>query len=322
MGGDEGVAVRRIVLLLNSRYFNEEDLTKVFTALASEYSEPDLLSIDAHTDQKEASEEIRAALSNVIIDVGASTDREGAAPSLSAAGRIDSSLRAEYSRMQGEEVFHYEDPTTQEYRTITIKSKTIQYTENISTDLLLAAQEGDISKIRSILASYADSRVSAKTKSIAILRAALNGHDDVVRILLKEAIDVRTQTEGGWTLLMIEASRGDLEIVQQLLNMGAEVNVKDPNGNSALLSAAYKGHVQIVKVLLDNGAKVDAKDNSGVTSLMEAAATGNSEIVKELLARGANVNLKSDGGKTALIVARERNQVAVADLLKKAGAKE
>jgi len=119
VSGREAIKVRRIVLLLDARYFTERDLTILFTDLASEYDEPELLSIDAHTDRGEANKEIQAALSPTIMDVGPSLYPEKAPPLLLPSK--NTSLRAEYFRMQGKEYFHYKDPISGEYRTVNLR---------------------------------------------------------------------------------------------------------------------------------------------------------------------------------------------------------
>ena len=55
---------------------------------------------------------------------------------------------------------------------------------------------------------------------------------------------------------------------------------------------------------------------------MSAIIEGHIEIVKLLLSKGANVNKKSNHGDTALMLAKYNGHIKIADLLRKAGAKE
>jgi hypothetical protein len=320
--GGEALTIRRIILVLELRYFNEDDLKKVFSCLAVEYDLPEFLFVDAYADLKDAESAIRDYLSPSVIDFQPSRRREVGGAALTRSS-VHNSMRANYFRRNGEEVFHYtQDLETGQYRTITIKNKTIPYTANPSTDLILAAEYGDKLKAQSIMTSDALERIDEMSKSRAILLASLNGHNDIVRALLSTGVDLTARTERGWTLLMIEASRGNIEIVRRLLSLGADIRIKDVNGNSALSLAVYNEHPETVRLLLENTDDVDAADKNGATPLMKAAANGDLEVVEALLAKHANVSLKSDNGKTALMVAKERNRERIVELLMKAGARD
>src|SRR5262245_19480110 len=295
--GTEALRVRRVVLFLEARYFNEEDLKALFSGLAAEYNQPEFLFADAYADKEEGERAIHMHLSPSIIDVGPSRQQEESPLTDSTPSGKIGSVRADYFRRQGEEVFRYViDLATVEYRTVTINPKTVPYVGNPRTDLILAAEAGDTSRLRSILNTDAN-RIDDNTRSTAALRASSHGHNEIVQILLSHGIDLKAVTERQWTLLMIEAAHGNLGIVQTLLSIGADVNVKDPNGNSALSLAVYNEHPEIAKLLLGNGAIADTQDKDGVTPLMMAAANGDSRVVKELLGMGAKTELKSHKGK-------------------------
>ena len=100
---------------------------------------------------------------------------------------------------------------------------------------------------------------------------------------------------------------------------GANVNARG-NSGVPLFVAAGEGNLDVVRYLLDEGADVNARDNFGATALAEAAYYGHIGVVKELLLRGADINGVGQGG-TALDLALNRNNAAVADLLKHRGGK-
>jgi ankyrin repeat protein len=58
------------------------------------------------------------------------------------------------------------------------------------------------------------------------------------------------------------------------------------------------------------------------SQLIEAAQNGRAEEVQALLEGGADVNAKDDDGQTALTVATQAGHTEIAEMLKKAGAKE
>jgi len=82
-----------------------------------------------------------------------------------------------------------------------------------------------------------------------------------------------------------------------------------------LFLAAGEGKLDVVRYLLDEGADVNARENWGSTPLIEAAYSGHADVIKELLLRGADINVISEQG-TALDIAINRNNTAVADLLR------
>ena len=82
------------------------------------------------------------------------------------------------------------------------------------------------------------------------------------------------------------------------------------------------GHTDAVKLLVAAHADVNAKEAlSEITSLMLASSYGRADCVKLLLDHKADVNVKDNEGKTALMLVPD-DHPEIADLLKKAGAKE
>jgi len=84
--------------------------------------------------------------------------------------------------------------------------------------------------------------------------------------------------------------------------------------------AASEGRLDVVRYLLDEGADVNAREKFGNTALAEATYYGHIAVIKELLARGADINAIGEGG-TALDIAVNRNNSAVAELLRHHGGK-
>ena len=88
-----------------------------------------------------------------------------------------------------------------------------------------------------------------------------------------------------------------------------------------LIYAATGGKDEVVDYLIAQGAKVNAVSPNGTSALMMAVREGKGSTVTLLIARGADVNLKNENGATALAWAERGNEQAMAEALRKAGAK-
>jgi len=189
------------------------------------------------------------------------------------------------------------------------------------TSLHEAAEDGDVSEVKALLANGAE--VNAKTKYYGytpLHAAALLGHVNVVKLLLSKGAEVNAKITYGWTPLQLAAKYGHVDVVKLLLSKGAEVDAKDKYGYTPLHEAANNGHVDVVKLLLSKGAEVHAKDKYGYTPLHEAANNGHVDVVKLLLSKGAEVDAKDKYGYTPLHEAAYYGQVNVVKVLLSKGA--
>jgi outer membrane protein assembly factor BamB len=145
-----------------------------------------------------------------------------------------------------------------------------------------------------------------------LLAAAKKGDAAAVKALLAKGADVNAKSAYGVTALGFAADRGQVEVAKVLIEHKADVNVKDSFYQATPLSwAASRGHAGVVKVLVEAG----AKDVESV--LVSAAATGEIAVVRALL----ETNKIKAEGLTRALQAVHSDKPAVAELLKKAGAK-
>ncbi len=126
---------------------------------------------------------------------------------------------------------------------------------------------------------------------------------------------------------------GDIAAVQQALDRGANVTKVYHDGSTPLMYACREfknihgeaGADVAVDVKADfsnSETSMDAQVRNAHSSHSSRNVKGNPEIVKLLIARGANVNAKDKEGQTALSLAIRNNLPEIAEILKKAGAKE
>lgn len=150
-----------------------------------------------------------------------------------------------------------------------------------------------------------------------LFAAAKKGDVDAVQALLAKGVDVNAKNSYGATALSFAADKGHLAIVKLLLQNNADVNAKDTFYKSSPLDwAVSRGHVEIAKALIEAGAEgADA-------ALRSAAAKGDLKLVAAILdAAKSNEKALNEEALTKALAATPAKHAAVAELLKKAGAK-
>lgn len=164
-----------------------------------------------------------------------------------------------------------------------------------------------------------------------LLSASCEGDLEKVKELLAEDADIEMVDECGWTSLMNAATKGHLEVVQHLLKNGANVDARNRIGGTALIIAslytnrdmATSSNLPIVKCLVQAGADLECKDREGVNALIRAAHLENLPVIQYLIEQGADVNCVDAGGETALIKAAcaAEDNPAIVQCLMQAGAR-
>jgi ankyrin repeat protein len=194
------------------------------------------------------------------------------------------------------------------------------------TPLMLAAQQGRLESLRSLLAAGADPRAvdadgyradeqaesAEESKAAELLRAAIETRGDPV-----SAAVMMRQPDLKVFRTTIEAD--DAAKVADLLAGGADVNHRFSGGESALVVAVKQGRPEVVRALLDAGADVGVSDETGGTALLYADRP---EIIRLLIGAGADVNFCPDdyAWTPPLLNAVFRGDLESVELLLAAGA--
>ena len=171
--------------------------------------------------------------------------------------------------------------------------------------LCSASQEGDVEKVRSLLAQGSSIHESSKNlvdrNKYAFLLAALNGRLEVLKLLIQHNCDVSKRDLKGCTALHLicfdpeTKPRPVIEsLVILLLEHGVPLEAKDINGNTALISSALNGKIAIAECVLDYGADINCYNNDGFAALHCAARMNHHDTVAVLISKGAHLEFPAD----------------------------
>lgn len=112
----------------------------------------------------------------------------------------------------------------------------------------------------------------------ALILAAMDGDVSKLRDAIDSGTDIAEADESGQTALHFAADRGAVECVSLLLENGADANSTDREGISVLQAAVIGGDMECVRLLLQAGADPDHEDADGDTARSCANDDGSEEI--------------------------------------------
>ena len=180
-----------------------------------------------------------------------------------------------------------------------------------------AAAEGDLARVRDLLAKGADVNAGDQAGRTALMVAA---NAAVAEALIAKGADVNAKNRGGLTALSFALMWNRIDVAQVLLDRGADPNAKGTVASQVLQEAAMRGQATLVRALLEKGADSNAKDSSGMTALLHAVQHRYSAVVEALLDKGADPNAKDVYGQPPLLLAAERGDDASVRALLRKGA--
>ena len=141
-----------------------------------------------------------------------------------------------------------------------------------STPLMLAAEKGDVKRVKELIEQKQDLMARNKLLKTALHAAVSSVNSDsqlqVIEALLHRQADVRAKDSDGITALHLAAMTGNISAVAALLNKkGKDLNDKDNNSWTALHHAASDGHLDVLRLLIEASADTDAVDKEGNSAL-------------------------------------------------------
>jgi hypothetical protein len=118
-----------------------------------------------------------------------------------------------------------------------------------------AAGDGDLERVKELLAKGTDVNSRDNLGSTALMFAALSGNVEICKFLLEKKADINAKNNDGVTALMFASTQGFLPVVEFLVEKGADINVADKDGRSALSYAKADGREHVEKFLVSKGGK-------------------------------------------------------------------
>jgi len=202
-----------------------------------------------------------------------------------------------------------------------VKVERTQRSQTRAGQFILAAEVGDVEKVKQMLASDPPLAICTDAEGrTPVTAAADRGHGEIVRLLVESGADLHSCTNEGRSLLHMAASRGNAELVHFLVERGADIHAQDKRGEMPLHSAALASDAAALRFLLGKGIDANARSGKGDTPLHKAAFNGNFEAIKVLIEHGAQIEARNSDGYTPLHRAAQTGKEDAVGALIAAGA--
>lgn len=201
--------------------------------------------------------------------------------------------------------------------------------------LALAARGGMVDVMKRLL----DGGARDDAQGLALQLAAKYGHVNALQLLIERGANLGARQENdGFTALHEAVIGRRVEAVRVLIAARAPLEARDRDGRTPLFWGVFAyapkdkhiyqkiggphdtvrvdvGEAKAMELLIAAGARIDTVDKSGNTPLHEAAMLGSRRGAAVLMAHGAKVNVKNHEGKTPLALAKERNNLAIVEIM-------
>lgn len=252
----------RIHIFLEEKYFNRENLRKLFAHLSKPY--PDRpVGITLFTDKEMLLKQIRFEKMG-IHDLTANTPArkkffdEYMPPETGY-------FRAFYYSNSSNVHFNY-SPKKDSGHLITVTEKDDKEFVNSEAFLFASVTAGYVDAVKWVLNQKPKLNldISDKNGSTPLSWAVWLYHNEIAEAVISAGADVNYPTTSG-SALFAAIDAANYEGVKLLIANKASVNFADSYGKTPLMGSALYCNFAITKLLLENGANKEAKDNDGKT---------------------------------------------------------
>jgi ankyrin repeat protein len=193
--------------------------------------------------------------------------------------------------------------------------------------LFAVAAKGDAALIKGLVAKGA--KVDAKDGygRTPLHVAAYGAKHAAMRALVAAGANPNALENDRYDIVTIAAVGNDVPTLKVALELGCSArNITSRYDGTALIAAAHLGHAEVVRTLIAAGAPLDHVNNLGWTAVIESIVLGDGgprhfDTLQSLIRAGANLNLADRQGQTPLALAQSRRYIAMADVLRQAGAR-
>lgn len=163
------------------------------------------------------------------------------------------------------------------------RGRAMDLTTDNGVPLTLAAAQGDLQKVHSLLIAGTSPNLTDASGRPAIAWAALGGYTGIVEELLKAPHIVPDARDAqGNTALILAAQKGFADTVETLIRAKVNLNIDNHDGLTALMVAAQNDYLRVVQELVKAGADTTIQDQTGRTALDWAQDNGRQDVVNFL----------------------------------------
>jgi cytochrome c len=161
-----------------------------------------------------------------------------------------------------------------------------------------AVKEGDIAKVKQLIASGENVNQNQRSLGTPLHQASLWGNSELAELLIAHGANVNADNKIFGTPLYMAARKGNSAVAAVLIAHSADVGARWTDGTTPLHAAAEGGHAGVVDLLIAHGADVNARSSdtavkkgfpghAGYPALHSAAIKDHHDIVDLLRAYGA-----------------------------------
>ncbi len=166
----------------------------------------------------------------------------------------------------------------------------------------IAAQGGNITVLKALVAKGVDTNKNIKTCENAMLFASRGGRGsssslEVFKYLERLGLEANvTSTDGVTPLHNIARSSNDLAIFEYFIDKGVDPNAVDEAGNTPLLNAVSRNKLEAIQYLVEKTEDINQRNKEGHSALTLAIQNNSASIVNYLISEGAQTDVVDNEG--------------------------